>query len=423
MANIFHSTTQEKIDVGSIPNFDYLLKNLQSRKNYPIIFHIFYALICTMCIFVAVNGACANLSPIVSAVCMCLGPALLTYTFLYSPAWITISALAISAVSCFAVHLPLDIKTSFLHQSGHILMYLLVLCVAALLVKTSLSGYNKSTCFMVVTSVYVIMTLVSIAVLMVYYKGSLNPSVAVKSLDGIFDNFVNSVIKQISTQDNLSELRRMLPDAKSMTDDEIISVARTSLQQSVTLTKLILPVIVTFTCMFFSFVTVELFSVVAKKMKIDVFVCIMDKFWTFRPTRITAAFYDIIFFAYVISLFISFPPNISITIENLILILAPIMSVTGIQSIYRFFYRKNNKKGASVAICIVIVFAMLSFMGMLGIMFIGSLGVMYITLRDKEEWEVFTHSPITVENLEKKALYMAAVNENNNTCSDDSISK
>ena len=190
-------------------------------------------------------------------------------------------------------------------------------------------------------------------------------------------------------------------------------MARTSLEQSVTLTKFILPAIVTVTCMFLSFITVELFSVVAKKMKIDVFVCVMDKFWTYRPTNITATVYDIVFFAYVISMLVSFPANIAITIENLILILAPVMAVTGIKSIYRFFYKKNNKKGTSIVICAAIVFAMMWFLGTLGILFIGSLGVMFITLRDKEEWELFTHTPIAVENLEKKTLYMVAVSEKN----------
>lgn len=422
MPENFNMIPEDNIDVGRIANYLVLAENKRTRKSYPIIFHIFYALIAAMCIYIGMDGISFGLSAIVCTLCMCLGPALLTYTFIYSQTWIKAVSVALPLLTFAAKHMIMNTASSFVSNVSLVLLYILMLITAVILTKTSVSGYRKTTCFSLVSSAYVFIALFSFAMLLVYYKGSLAPSLAVKAIDDFFAAFVNETVKAASDTNLLQEMRRIIPESANLSDNEMIDLIRTATQQGVVMTKRILPAILTVTCMFFSFITVELFRVVAKIMKIDLFICVMDETWTYRPSNATTMFYDIVFFAYILSMLIRFPSNVSATIDNLLLILGAAMFVVGIRAIYVFLSKKISISLCRV-ICIAIVLVLPFIMGTLSILIVGSIGVMLVTARDREEKKLLAAKLISDRETYERLYSKKDETRSGNTSGDNNSDK
>lgn len=387
MPDNFDSFNRTKVDVGKIPNYLILARNKKARKDYPVIFHILYALAAALCIYFAVDGACLGLS-VLNIAGLCLGPALLVYTLLYSPVWIKASAVALPALIYLVRHLLFAGSLDFLHEASHCLIYFLCILVSASLEKTSISGYSKSKCFVLVTVAYSAIILSSLAILVAFYKGSLTITAIKEALDGFFSRIVDSSVQSFSDPQFFDSMRAALPAAKDLSDSEMLSAVTEAFEISASYVKTILPSILVITAMFFAAITVEVFSHVARRMNVDLFVCIMDDVWTYRPSTVTMAFFDILFFVYIIGSFVSYPVNVAITVENLINIMTPVMFVLGSKAIYKHILKKNNSKGKSILVCAVLFVLVLGFTGSLGMLIIGSFGVSFITRRDREEAEM-----------------------------------
>jgi len=416
MPDNFDNGFLTKIDIRRIPNYVIIAQNKKFRREYPIIFHIFFALAASLCIYLAVDGACLGLS-VLNLVGLCIGPAMLVYTFMYSPVWIKSVAVALPALIYVIRHLVFVGSLSFLHESNHCLVYVLCILVSAFLTMTSLFGYSKSKCFLLVTAAYVTVILGGLAVLVVYYKGSLTLTAIKEALDGFFTAVINSSMENFSSPEMIEYVRTALPAAKDLSDSDIISAVKEAFEISTTYVKTLLPSVIASIGMFFAFITVEVFSYVARKMKIDLFVCVMDDVWTYRPSTVTAAFFDILFFVYIIGSLMDLPSNIAITVENLMNIMMPVMFVVGIKAIYNHFFKKNNSKGKSIAVCAGITVLVFGFLGTVGLLIIGSAGVTLMTLRDRNEEEQLPARML--KQKEECELFYPDLKKDNTKKSDD----
>ncbi len=405
-----------KIDVRRIPNYLILAHNKKFRREYPLIFHILYALAAALCIYLAVDGACLGFS-VLNLAGLCIGPAMLVYTFMYSPVWIKSASVALPALAYVVRHLFFVGSLSLLHETNHCLIYILCILVSAFLTLTALCGYSKSKCFLLVSAAYVAVILGGLAVLVVYYKGSLTLMAIKEALDGFFSAVVSSSVKNFSTPEMMEYVRAALPAAKDLSDGDILFTVKEAFVLSTTYVKTLLPSIITSIGMFFAFITVEIFSYAARRRKIDLFVCIMDDVWSYRPGTVTYAFFDILFFVYIIGSLTDLPSNIAITVENLMNIMMPVMFVVGIKAIYNYFFKKNNSKGKSVAICAGITVLVLGFLGTVGLLIIGSVGVTLMSLRDREEEELLPAKML--EQKEECELFYPDLKKDDTNKSDD----
>jgi len=408
MPENFSFVPDRKIDIRHIRNEVAVLSFDRDRKNHTVVFHAVYAVIAAFCIYLALSCPV----PVVSYLGMFFGPSMLVYTFLYSPMPIkALSVLLPVLIDVFA-NLVL-LKTSTAGLISHAFTFLLCILVASLLTKAVISGYGKTTCFVFVTAAYLLVILSIGIFLLIYNHGTFSISLAVETVDKFFDSLINSTVEYAKTPLGLDALRHSLPDNSTLSDEQLISSIKNTLEVTVPAIKLSLPAIVTVSCMILSFFTISAFSFVAKKMKINVFVCIMDDFWTYRPSSVTTMMYDIVFFLYIIATFVKLPQNVSITIVNLLFIMTPAMFVVGINGIYSFFRKKNMSKTACVVICTAITFASLTFIGMLGILIISSMGVMFVTARDREEMLI-----LPIKLLEHKKICDEITGNKNNSEND-----
>lgn len=380
MPENFDFIPDKKIDIRRIRNEVAALKSDSERKSYPLLFHFAYAIVAALCIFLAINSTV----PIVSLLGLFFGPSMLVYTFLYSPMPVKIASVILPVLIDVPISLIVS-KTGLLGFVSHAFTFILYILVAVLLTKAVVSGYDKTTCFVIVSAVYLLIILSIFVFLIIYNYGTFTPDLAVKTIDGYFDSLINTMAEYANTPLGLETFRYSLPDYSDLSDEQLISAVKNTFEAAVSAIKLSLPAIIVVSCMFFSFFTISAFSLVASKMKINVFVCIMDDFWTYRPSTVTTMMYDIVFFLYIIATFVQLPQNISVTIINLLFILTPAMFVIGINGIYGFFRKKNLQKTVCVVICTAITFALLTFTGMLGILIVSSLGVMFVTHRNRQE--------------------------------------
>lgn len=408
MPDNFDFVPYKKIDIRHIRNELVATQFDRERKNYPLFFHIIFALISALCVYLAMNAAGLGLPPVAAMLGLFFGPSMLVYVFLYSPIAIKIFSVVIpAAVSAVSIAIS---QVNVIGMASQAFSYILCILTAALITKAVISGYTKTTCFVIVCAVYLLIMLSLGAFLMIYHFGTISPKLVAQTIDRFLDSVVKSTAEYASTPLGLEAFRYSLPDYASLSDEKFIEFITNTIRSALFTIKLCIPSIAIVSCMFFSFFTILAFSFVAKKMKINVFVCIMDDFWTYRPSTVTTAMYDIVFFLYIVANFIKLPQSISITLINLLFILTAAMSVVGINGIYCFFRKKNMSKNTCVVICAVITLATTLFVGLLGTLIIGSLGVMFVTSRDREETTIL---PLRI--LEHKKIYEELYKNSENT--------
>ena len=405
------------IDVNSVRNFLVQAENAKNRKTYPFSFHFIYAIVCAALIYFAFDGMSIGLGALLCAVCLCLAPAMCVFNYLYSPMPLKILATFLPPV-IFGVKTALSSNiTSFAALASPLFMYIMCILVSAALTKVSLSGYTKSTCFIAVTVIYVVITLLVCAFLLISVTGTCSPAAAVGAIDGFFETSINNVMEYAASEEGLESLTLMLEGTKDMTSEKLLEVLEESLTLSASLAKSTLPSAFILTCMLFAFITVEFFSVIAKKFKIDVFVCIMDDFWTYRLSRATTMMYDIVFFAYILGMFIEFPGFVGIAVTNLLMIMTPVVFIPGMKSIYHFFRRKKMGKTPAVIISCIIALAAVMLTGMLGIYIISSVGVSFVVSREIHESMLFpakfAHDTETYRKLYGKDVQNTDSDSNN----------
>lgn len=389
MPENFNFDKQNLIYVNGVRNFLVQAENAKNRRSYSLLFHIFYAFVCSLVTYLAIDGQSIGLGTLPCAFFLCLSPALYVFNFLYSPMPAKLAAVflpaVVFAVKTFAVSQTLD----FINVAPCLFMYILCILTGAALTKVSLSSLTKSTCFIIVTVIYFVIIMCVCAFLLIAAKGTCSPAAALEAIDGFFQNTINSTMDYAKSREGLAELTAMISPSYDITEKEILSTLEETLTLTAAAAKSSIPSALILSCMLFAFVTIELFSVFAKYFHIDVFVCIMDDFWTYRLSRATTMMYDIVFFAYILGMFIALPSVLSITVTNLLMIMTPVVFIPGVKSIHAFFTRKKMNKTASVILTCIIVLAAVMLTGMLGIYIISSIGVTYVITREIQESLIF----------------------------------
>lgn len=388
MPENFSFDKQNLIYVNGVRNFLVQAENAKNRKSYSLLFHIFYALVCSLATYLAIDGQSIGLGTLPCAFFLCLSPALYVFNFLYSPMPLKLAAILMPAAAFAIKTFAVSQNPGFISVAPCLFMYILCILTGAALSKVSLSGLTKSTCFIIVTVIYFIIIMCVCAFLLIAAKGTCSPVAAVEAIDGFFQNTINSTMDYAKSREGLAELTAMI-SSYDITEKEMLSTLEETLTLTAAAAKSFIPSALILSCMLFAFVTIELFSVFAKYFRIDVFVCIMDDFWTYRLSRATTMMYDIVFFAYILGMFIALPNVLSITVTNLLMIMTPVVFIPGVKSIHAFFSKKKMNKTASVILTCIIVLAAVMLTGMLGIYIISSIGVTYVITREMQESLIF----------------------------------
>ena len=385
MPENFNSVPENKIDISHIRNYLIAEENRRTRKALPFSIQLLFALAAAICIYLAMDGLNLGLPFILPFSGICLGPVLCVYINLFSPIILKLCA-AFIPLGGFALRAFLTgITKDYPAVASSLFMYLLCMLVAIILVKTALSAYTKNSCFLLITGAYLLVIAGLFVTLLIHKHGYFDLALAVRTIDGFFTTLEAEMLKMFSTEQFVSSLGKTIPALEYLDIEDILASLRETTPAFISAVKSLLPAIIAVTCMVFSFLTVELFTVFAKKLKIDVFVCIMDDFWTYRPTRVTTVVYDIIFFAYIISMFAPFPAHIAAAIDNMFLLLASCLAVLGVKGIYSFFRRKKVRHFLCALIAFGITSGSFVILGSSSLLVLSTIGSIYVSFRDKEE--------------------------------------
>ncbi|MBE6682191.1 MAG: hypothetical protein E7600_07900 [Ruminococcaceae bacterium] len=384
MPGSFDFFPDKKIDVSQIRNTRIIAEFNRTRKELPFSLHLIMAIAAAICIYFAADGLTLGLPLLFVVSGMCLGPVLAMYVFCNSPIYLKLATVLIPVAAIGAKAL-LPGGKNIIGLASCLFMYLLCLLVSAILMKTSLSAYTKTSCFLLISAAYLLITIGFAAFVLIYVKGNISVSIITNAINVFFNSVYDESIKIMSSEDFLKQIRLMLPAASEYTDEKLISLFSDTLKTSIETVKTILPAIVVVTCMVFSFLTVELFTLFAKIFKIDVFVCVMDDFWTYRPSMASTIMYDVVFLAYIIDLFAPLPDNISAAITNLIIIMVASMSVLGVRAIYSFFRKRNVRHFLCALIALGIVSGITFMTGTLGFLLLSTVGVTFVSIRNKHD--------------------------------------
>ena len=381
MAENFERIPVDLSDPSRVRNFIKDIKNDVERKNYKLLFHIVYALACALVIYLASDTLVGTG---LSLLLLCLAPSMCVFTFLYSPLLLRVLTVLLPLL-VLVLRQGLSGGFEFFSMASSLFLYLLCILSAAVITKAVLSGYPKTVLFTCLGVVFGIVSFCQIMFSFISVYGSFSFALLFDTIGDFFDKLVEQSVALAQTPEGLEAFRSLATDGEKLTDEKIIKLVKESVRLSVSVVKPLIPSLFAFSCMLYGFVTVAIFSLFANHFRINVFVCIMDKKWTYRPSLVSAVAYDIVFFVFVISMFVSLPQSISATAMNLMFVLTPLMYISGVRGIYTFLYKKTKSEQKSRLITAVAV--VLSTMILSGISFllIGSMGVSFITARNRNE--------------------------------------
>lgn len=388
-----------------------------SRKEHSQLFHLLYALITSAFFVFAVAFPCS----FIGLLCMCICPAMLVYTYLYSKIEIKILSTFLAPLSVGIMYVAKILSPDFVSVSVSTLAFLVCIATSAVLTKSAVSSYRKDTFFVLVTITYGVLILFFTATLFVYFKGSFSPKLLINSINGFFGNMYSGTVAVFESEQFLPYLEEMAKEAQ-MTNTEILSLLKDATSLTLTSIKMILPSLFILTCMLFSAVTSEIFTRLAKRQKIALFVGIAENKTCYRPTNVTATFYDLIFFAYVIVLLFPIPQNVTITVINLLLVMTPVFIVPGIRGIYAFLLVKTKeKKVLCLTLTILSIVISLTILSSVGLFIIASIGVWFVKKTNNMANKLI--SGLSEEEIEyyKKLFEKAVPGRKNDTNDGNSI--
>ncbi len=374
-----------KYDVGSVRNF--LLDEIRnrSRKVYTPAFHTMYALLCALAIFLAVWGTRLGLDIMSCLTLQMFAPAMYVFTFMYSSVYLKAAAVFLPLLASVGMVFAFSVPATPNSLSPYILTYLQILLVSIVLAKTIISGYSKTTCFVIVSLSYAAIIFCNIAIAVIYAYGTISPSILVKAIDDYFSSIFKTSMQTISEIYTVENLRLMFGYAEDMSKEAILLDLQNTLISAFKSVKMFLPSIFAVSCMLCSFATVAFFSMFARIFKFNIFVCIMDKHWTYRLSTISIKIYDILFVLFILCIFIDFSASFNAAVTNLFIILTPLMFVAGVKSIYSLLFSKMKKKVGAVWVTIAICFGAAFILGMISFLLIGSIGTAFLISRDRAE--------------------------------------
>lgn len=375
MSDNFEKIPENLTDPSSVRNFLKDAENDAKRKQYSLLFHIVYALLCSAVVFFASYG---------NPLFLFITPAMCVFTFLYSPIYLKVAPVVLPLIFIL-IRTAGSSGANFFSVCQVLFVYLLCILSAAIITKASISGYTKTTLFVLLSAVFGIIVFCQVMFAFIAYDGTFSFSLLLDSINGFFDSIVNQSVALSQTPEGMEMLRSLAVSGKELSDADIIKLVKESVELSASVIKPLLPSFFVLSCMIYGFICVAIFSLFAKYFKINVFVCIMDRNWTYRPSRISTAVYDIVFFVFILSLFIGFPQNISVTVMNLLFVLTPLMCISGIRGIYTMLYRKTKNSLHSIIFTALIIAVATMIAGGFTFLILGSVGVTFVSARNREE--------------------------------------
>ena len=385
MPENFDFLQDDKYEVGSVRNFLVSARVNAERKEYSASFHAIFALALSVLIYLAVDGTAIGISALFTSLLVFIIPPLCVFTFLYAPPLSKLLPIILPLL-LFGIRITLvdggkDIYPSLISLFTY---FLCILC-GAVLTKCVISGYTKNVTFVLLTVCYALIVVCEIAYIFIAQTGSFSLSALSDSVKAVFDSAANETVKLTQTEQGLEQLKGIFYASDDASASQIAAEINKTFDYAYSVIKSFIPSILAVSCMIYSFITVGIFTRVAAFFKIDVFVCITDLKWSYRPSMLTAKIYDIVFIIYIVTMFIELPAAISATIINLFLIMTPLMFVSSVKCIYSVLCRKTGNGLAAGAIIAGILFFMFLLLGIVSFFLVASVGITFMRARDREE--------------------------------------
>lgn len=395
MPENFDFLQDNKYEVGSVRNFLVSARVNSERKEYTAGFHAVFALVLSLLMYLAVDGAAIGFPVLFSSLLVFVLPPLYVFTFLYAPPSAKLMSVILPLL-LFGIRVSLfengiDIGISF----ANLFTYSLCILCSAVLTKCVISGYTKNVAFILLTVCYALIFVCEIAYLFIYTTGSFNLAAVSDSIKALFDNIAGQLIAHSETDPGFEQLKAVFSANNDITRQQLAAVISETFDYTFSLIKGFIPSIVAVICMIRSFITIGIFTRVASFFKIDVFVCITDLKWSYRPSMLTTKIYDIVFVIFIITMFVNLPANISAAIINLFVIMTPLVFAASVRCIYRVLQSKMQTPVAAKVITGVIIAVSVWLLGFTAFFIISSIGITFIRARDREEKKII---PIKIVN-------------------------
>lgn len=387
MPENFNFLYDNKYEIGSVRNFLLSASVNANRKNRKASFHVIYSIVCALVLYLGLDASI--LGPEISGLCLLIFPAMCTYPLLYSGIAAKCTALFV-APAAFAVRtLSIGNSVDFYSVAASTFTYLLCVLCAVVFARSVIAGYTKNTTFVLITCCYGLVFVIKAITFVISVQGAFSLSLATKTVNDILSVYSAKVVEFASTDEGFALYAPLFKGTSAEITKEFVANEVTKILSDVPeLIKSFVPFIPSFLaviCMFYSFITVAIFSFFARKLDYDVFTCIMDKRWTYRPSMLSIKIYDVVFFAFIICMFVNVPENISAAIINLFIILTPLTFVSGIRCIYTFFAKKTARKLLPAVIMAIVITISFMTIGALTAFIVSSIGISFMIARDKEE--------------------------------------
>lgn len=389
MPENFDFLQNNKYEVGSIRNILLSASLNANRKTYKTSFHVIYAVVCALVMYLCIDTSLLAGSSIISTAAMFISPAMCVFPILYSPLPLKILSVLAPLIAHFIKSAATGFDGGFYSVAGGLFTYLLCVLCTVVFTKAVISGYTKNTVFVLITACYALIFILEIVFMIISIHGAFSLELVSKTVSDIYNALSKEVVSYASSDEGYAAYKMLFENmGQEVTKEFVVSQVEEALLTTQKVFVALLPFAPSFfavSCMFYSFITVAVFSLFAKKFEYDVFVCIMDKKWIYRPSMLSVKIYDVVFFAFIISMFIKIPENISAAIINLFVILTPLILVSGIRCAYNFGVKKLNNKVPVIAIISAVLIVGLMTIGPLTFFIASSIGISFMITRDRNE--------------------------------------
>ncbi len=372
----------QKPEVSSVRSLVYTVECAKKHKNRTVLFHIVYALVCAFLLFLT-----SSESSLLTLLCAVAVPGMYVYTLLYSPAFLRPLPAALS-LGGFLVKLVFSGKIHFMTAASSVATLLMCILVSVVLAIGVVKGWSK---IKMLTAVTAVITAVFI-VLMLAFTASQTGSISAKNMAGLFDNFYNDFVDEYmkSTEAAITEevyksAASALPTEEPLTRTEFLDTLHRLLTDSRKIVKSLIPSAVITAFLIFAYAVIGAFSVTVRIFHINVFVCVMDEFWTYRIPSAALRIYDSLIFVYFLASIFNFPENFRLSLINLFLIMTLPVTVSCIGCLYGFLTAKSVPKALAVIICAAVIILSVSILGLWSVILIAVFANSILRYKDMHE--------------------------------------
>lgn len=418
-------------DACCIPNTEEMQQILLSGKPHTRLYHLIYALIISVFFFSAI----AFPHKLIGLLCMFICPAMLVYTYLLSPIWMKYVATFLAPAVVGILYLTKSLQTDFVSVVTSAFIFILCIAISAIFTKSAISNYRKDRYFVLVTFAYGVLFFCFTAVMFIYSNGFFSLSALLKAIDSFFDTILEQTMAMFEDESLLSYYKEAT-DGTNLSDAEFLKLLKRAVSQVLLSAKALIPAMYILTCMLFSFISCGIFTRLARKQHIPLFISINDTKTRYCPTNTTADLYDLVFLAYLVAVIFPIPQNITFCILTVLLIMTPAFIVPGLIGTYAFFLVKTkDKKFLSLFIIGFLILLSTTLLSFTTFFLLGSIGAWFVkkknnilkdfaAMNEKEKqafMEIYSsQKKFSVDNKETEKLDDGKDVDNDNYSDDDS---